>query len=64
MQCFGNFEVFVDGKVLHLKPEKMKELLAYLVDCKGALCSNAEIIAALWEDNADHYDYLKKCKKH
>ena len=30
MQCFGNFEVFVDGKVLHLKPEKMKELLAYL----------------------------------
>ena len=63
MQCFGNFEVFVDGKVLHLKPEKMKELLAYLVDRKGALCSNAEIIAALWEDNADHYDYLKKCKK-
>ena len=63
MQCFGNFEVFVDGKVLHLKPEKMKELLAYLVDRKGALCSNSELLTVLWEDGGDHYDYLKKCKK-
>ena len=63
MQCFGNFEVFVDGKVLPLKPEKMKELLAYLVDRKGALCSNSELLTVLWEDGGDHYDYLKKCKK-
>lgn len=63
MQCFGNFEVFVDGKVLPLKPEKMKELLAYLVDRKGALCSNSELLTVLWEDDGDHYDYLKKCKK-
>lgn len=27
------------------------------------MCSNAEIIAAIWEDDADHYSYLKKCKK-
>ena len=63
MQCFGNFEVFVDGKVLPLKPEKMKKLLAYLVDRKGALCSNSELLTVLWEDGGDHYDYLKKCKK-
>ena len=63
MQCFGNFEVFVDGKVLPLKPEKMKELLAYLVDRKGALCSNSELLTVLWEDGGYHYDYLKKCKK-
>ena len=63
MQCFGNFEVFVDGKVLPLKPEKMKELLDYLVDRKGALCSNSELLTVLWEDGGDHYDYLKKCKK-
>ena len=63
MQCFGSFEVFVDGKVLPLKPEKMKELLAYLVDRKGALCSNSELLTVLWEDGGDHYDYLKKCKK-
>ncbi|MGN0495631.1 MAG: response regulator [Lachnospiraceae bacterium] len=63
MQCFGNFEVFVDGKVLPIEPVKAKELLAYLVDRKGALCSNAEIISAIWEDDGDHYSYLKKCKK-
>lgn len=63
MQCFGNFEIFVDGKVLPMEPAKAKELLAYLVDRKGAMCSNAEIIAAIWEDDADHYSYLKKCKK-
>lgn len=63
MQCFGNFEVFVDGKVLPIEPAKAKELLAYLIDRKGAMCSNAEIIAELWEDDADHYSYLKKCKK-
>lgn len=63
MQCFGNFEIFVDGKVLPIEPVKAKELLAYLVDRKGAMCSNAEIIAAIWEDNGDHYSYLKKCKK-
>ena len=63
MQCFGNFEVFVDGKVLPMEPAKAKELLAYLVDRKGTMCSNAEIIAAIWEDDGDHYSYLKKCKK-
>lgn len=63
MQCFGNFEVFVDGKVLSIEPAKAKELLAYLVDRKGAMCTNAQIIAALWEDDGDHYSYLKKCKK-
>lgn len=30
-----------------------KELLAFLVDRKGAFCSNSEIIAALWEDEGD-----------
>lgn len=63
MQCFGNFEVFMDGKALPFESAKSKELLAYLVDRNGAVCSNAEIIAALWEDDADHYSYLKKCKK-
>lgn len=63
MQCFGNFEIFVDGKVLPIEPVKAKELLAYLVDRKGTMCSNAEIISAIWEDDGNHYSYLKKCKK-
>lgn len=63
IQCFGNFEVFVEGKALFFEVAKSKELLAYLVDRNGAVCTNGEIVAALWEDDADHYSYLKKCKK-
>lgn len=50
IQCFGNFEVFVDGKILNFHRQKSKELLAYLVDRHGAGVSMAEIAAILWED--------------
>ena len=42
---------------------KTKELLAYLVDRCGALCSNREITAVLWEeDGRDHASYLKSIR--
>lgn len=63
IQCFGNFEVFVDGKVLNFSLAKSKELLAYLVDRSGAMCTNREIAAILWEDDEEHYSYLKKIKR-
>lgn len=63
VQCFGNFEVFVNGIPLAFELAKAKELLAYLIDRKGAVCSNREIAAVLWEDDADHTSYLKKCKR-
>ncbi len=63
IQCFGNFEIFIDGKPLTFQSSKSKELLAYLVDRNGVVCNNAEIIANLWEDDGNHYSYLKKCKK-
>lgn len=53
IQCFGNFEVFADGEPIKFTYSKTKELLAFLVDRKGAFCSNREIIAALWEDDGD-----------
>ncbi len=62
IQCFGNFEVFVAGKPLAFKYSKTKELLAYLVDRSGALCTNGEIMAALWEDD-DHSAYLRSLRK-
>lgn len=49
-QCFGNFEVFIDGVPMKFAYNKTKELLAYLIDRKGAYCSNGDIIATLWED--------------
>ncbi|MEG0050346.1 MAG: response regulator [Clostridia bacterium] len=53
IQCFGNFEVFADGEPIKFAYSKTKELLAFLIDRKGAFCSNGEIIGALWEDNSD-----------
>ena len=51
VQCFGNFEVYLDGIPLEFKYHKTKELLAYLVDRKGALCTNGEIITNLFGDD-------------
>lgn len=50
IQCFGSFEVFVDEKPLQFFRTKSKEMLAYLVDRRGASSSSAEIAAILWED--------------
>lgn len=60
--AFGNFEVYVDGEPLEFRYDKTKELLAYLVDRNGAYCSNAEIMAALWEDEKKT-SYLGNLKK-
>ena len=49
-RCFGNFEVFVDGKAVDFERAKTKELFAYLVDRRGAIVSMREIEAALWEN--------------
>ena len=52
-QCFGNFDVFVDDKPLKFKRKKSKEVLAYLIDRKGASVSAKEICAVIWEDDTD-----------
>jgi two-component SAPR family response regulator len=53
VQTFGNFEVFVDEHPVLFTRSKTKELFAYLISRKGALCTNNEIIAMLWEDKDD-----------
>ena len=50
VRTFGNFEVYHGDEPLKFHYEKTKELFAYLIDRQGALCSNQEIIAVLWED--------------
>ncbi len=52
-QCFGSFEVYARGVPLRFKRAKTKELLAYLIDRKGASVSAREICAQLWEDRSD-----------
>ena len=50
VQTFGNFEVFINGKPLGFARKKTKELLAYLVSRKGAMCYIKELAGVLWED--------------
>lgn len=52
-QTFGNFELFVDGVPVEFKYKRTKEIVAILINNKGAQTTNGEIIANLWEDDAD-----------
>lgn len=49
IQTFGNFEVFVDGEPLVISRNRAKELLAYIVDRRGALVTRRELATVLWE---------------
>ncbi len=53
VQCFGNFEVFHQGRPLDFARSKTKELFAYLVNRRGAVCTVRELAAVLWEDKPD-----------
>lgn len=63
IEVFGNFEVYFEGKPVKFKYSKTKELLAYLVDRKGALCSSHELMAILFEDDDGHETYFKSIRK-
>ena len=52
-RCFGNFELFCDGKAVSFKRYKTKELFAYLIDRRGACVTSGELAAVLWEDSDD-----------
>ncbi len=64
VHTFGNFEVYHGEEPLHFRYEKTKEMLAYLIDRKGAMCSTQEIIAILWEDEPrnTHDSYFRNLK--
>ena len=53
IQCFGSFEVFWQDEPLKFERRQTKEMLAYLVDRRGAFCTSEEVIAALWGDVSD-----------
>ena len=53
IQCFGNFEVFYNGEVLPFRRKKAKELLAVLVDRKGAGMTAKQICAILFPEDTD-----------
>ncbi len=66
VRCFGNFEVFVDGKILDFEKAKTKEMLAYLIDRHGSSVTTGELRSILWEDattDVNTRSYLSKTKK-
>ena len=60
IQCFGNFEVFDrTGAPVRFKRSKDKELLAALVDRRGAMSTIGELASLIFED-ADDDNKMKK----
>jgi two-component SAPR family response regulator len=53
VQCFGNFEVFANNRIIHFPRSKSKELFAQLVHKRGTSCTVKELAAVLFEDKAD-----------
>lgn len=75
VQTFGNFEVFSNGKPVSFSRAKSKELLAYLIDRRGAAVTTAEACAVLWENKEYNFslqrqfqtivsDLVKSLKRH
>ena len=58
VQTFGNFDVWVDDKLLNFGRQKSKELFAYLVERRGAGVTTREACAILFEDGV--YDLSRK----
>lgn len=63
VQTFGNFEAYLNEKPLAFKYSKTKELFAYLVDRRGALCTVAELMVILFEEEKGHEAYMKSLRK-
>lgn len=53
IKCFGNFEVLYNGEMLPFKRQKTKELLAVLIDGKGAGMTIKQICAVLFPEDTD-----------
>lgn len=50
VRCFGNFEAFAENLPIKFKRNRTKELLAYLIDRRGASVTATQLVAILWED--------------
>ncbi len=52
-RLFDSFSLLVDGKAVHIKCEKGRELLALLIEKRGAYLTTREAITSLWECEPD-----------
>ncbi len=53
VKCFGNFEVFCGGMPVHFSRSSSKEVLAYLIDRRGATVTIDELCSNFWEESTE-----------
>ena len=65
IRTFGEFDLLIDGRPVLFHSKKSKELLAILVDKRGAIVTKKDIAAVLFEDSYSitTQTYLKKIFK-
>ena len=64
-RTFGEFEVFDKDQPVTFDYAKTRELLAFLIDRNGSLCTSGMIMDALWEDSEGtirHASYLRNLR--
>ena len=54
VETFGEFNIFVDGKVVDFSRSRAKEVLAYLVDRQGKFVTRKMIFYTLWEEDVNY----------
>lgn len=54
VRMFGSFRLTIDGEPVHIKNDKGRELLALLIEKRGAYLTTREAITALWECEPDN----------
>lgn len=62
VRCFGHFDVFWHGEAVIFPRKQSKELLAYLVDRRGAACTAEEVSLVLWEKGAERKTELQRVR--
>ena len=65
IRTFGEFDLLIEGKPVLFHSKKSKEMLAFLVDKRGAVVTKKDIAAVLFEDSysSTTQTYLKKIFK-
>lgn len=53
VKLFGTFGIKIDGKAVHIRSDKGRELLALMVQKRGAFLTTREAITTLWECEPD-----------
>ena len=63
VRCFGDFEVFFNGRPVLFRYQKTKELFAYLIDRRGSVVESDTLVTILWGGETDRSNYFKQSRK-